>query len=49
MCVEEAKLKPYRLIRNVKPSDWDERGWTNPEYPNSIENWKMKRKTIREK
>jgi hypothetical protein len=49
MCIEEAKLNPYRLIRNVKPSDWDEQGWTNHECPNSIENWKMKRKTNKRK
>lgn len=43
-CIEEAKRNPHTLICNVKPSDCDEQGC-----PNLIENWKMKRKSIREK
>lgn len=44
-CIEEAKRKPHTLIRNVKPTDWNEQGSNNPECANSIEDWK----TIRER
>lgn len=48
-CIEQAKGNPTKLNRDVKPSDWNEQGWVNFECPNSIENWKTKRKIIRGK
>jgi hypothetical protein len=39
-CIEYAKKRPYILIRDVKPSDWDEIG---------DKNWKVMRKINRKR
>lgn len=40
-CIEHAKSNPQILGRTVKPSDWNEEGWTE----NGVwSNWKTNRK-----
>lgn len=46
-CIECAKAKPNILDRQVRPSDWDEAGWTDKNRPNGIANWKTERKIKR--
>lgn len=43
-CIENAKENPIVLKRQVRPSDWDEQGWTQ----NGVySNWKIERKINR--
>lgn len=43
-CIESAKANPFVIKRQVRPSDWDEQGWTQ----NGVySNWKIERKLNR--